>query len=117
MLTYHHQPVDLELVEGLGQTEVVEGEEEGPEETDHHHRQEPVLAVRVGRGAADDAEKCQDLEIFRNIQKYSDCSEYLCCFDSLTSRKIFAESYQTNSAFTRDNNQSENLCQDGKKNI
>ena len=63
VLTYHHQPVDLELVEGLGQTEVVEGEEEGPEETDHHHRQEPVLAVRVGRGAADDAEKCQDLEI------------------------------------------------------
>ena len=64
-MTYHHQPVDLELVEGLGQTEVVEGEEEGAEEADHHHRQEPVLAVGVGRGTADDAEKCQDLEIFR----------------------------------------------------
>ena len=62
-MTYHHQPVDLELVEGLGQTEVVEGEEEGAEEADHHHRQEPVLAVGVGRGTADDAEKCQDLEL------------------------------------------------------
>ena len=65
--TYHHQPVDLELVEGLGQTEVVEGEEDGAQQADHHHGQEPVLTVRVGRGAADDAEKCQDLEIFRIV--------------------------------------------------
>ena len=59
----HHQPVELELAERLGQTEVVQGEEDGPDEADYHNGQEPVLAVLVCRGAADDAEKCQDLKI------------------------------------------------------
>ena len=60
----HHQPVDLELAEGLGQTEVVEGEEDGPDEADDDHGEEPVLAVVVCWGAADDAEKCQDLKVY-----------------------------------------------------
>ena len=60
----HHQPVDLELAERLGQTEVVEGEEDGPDEANDDHGEEPVLAVVVCWGTADDAEKCQDLKVY-----------------------------------------------------
>ena len=61
--THHHQPVDSKFVEGLSKTEVVEAEEDGPEEANADHREEPVLAVHVGGGGAHDAEEREDLNI------------------------------------------------------
>lgn len=61
--TYHHQPVDSEFVEGLSKTEVVEAEEDRPEEADADHSEEPVLAVHIGGGRAHDAEESKDLNI------------------------------------------------------
>ena len=75
--TDHHEPVDLEFVERLGQAEVVDAEEDGAEEADHHHGQEPVLAVGVGGGAAHDAEERQNLEQDEKIM-LSCC---YCCYN------------------------------------
>merc|ERR1711936_497133 len=47
---FHHQPVDSEFVEGLSETEVVEAEEDGAEEADDDHCEEPVLTVHIGGG-------------------------------------------------------------------
>lgn len=66
--TYHHQPVDSEFVEGLSKAEVVEAEEDGPEEADADHREEPVLAVHVGGGGAHDAEEGEDLNTGRLLK-------------------------------------------------
>ena len=63
-VTYHHQPVDTEFVEGLSETEVVEAEEDGAEEADDDHCEEPVLTVHIGRGGAHDAEEGENLVNF-----------------------------------------------------
>ena len=67
IFTYHHQPVDLKLIERLSKTEVVETKEDGTKEADDDHSEEPVLAVIVCRGGANDAEKCQHLQRSENI--------------------------------------------------
>ena len=66
-VTYHHQPVDSEFVEGLSETEVVEAEEDGAEEADDDHCEEPVLTVHIGGGRAHDAEEGENLVHFLKL--------------------------------------------------